>query len=1245
MEFFKKHCFLYIFLSFLFLGNISYVFSQAAFPSILVQVISPSGGETWYQGKTYTIKWQVYNLPQNLDAYIKIYLVEARTHRTIDIFPNENISPYSVSEKTFFVSDNISPGAYRIRVSLVVPGGRTYNSASLRPFSIEKKLDPNNFDVFLILNSPQSYYLKAGAGESSFLAGRTMRINFHLYGFNLAQRNRLRGKIYLVDEFNLRTEIKDFSKFSSHIYYYDWRIPNDIRKGYYRIELALNLDGFEIFGVSDSIFINSQNSTLPDNIASLLRSIDNNPVEDIDLQFSSQTFFSPTPMMTNKVYSLTLAAPSDNSNALVDIIFSSDTGREYVIASKVYLGSNYYLWKVPENFPLDSGFILLVNSANPFRILKTIAYVQIQGSNYLIFSGDITYPSSTDANKASSEEINLGKFVISAPRHKNVTINSLTFNYSNLSNRDLNYFYNFSLWLEPEREKGELFQVGNVIPNIDYNRNIQFSNLNLNVASNTSVYLILKGRIRQTALVDTLHQFSPASFRASTLIQGKLGKSQRVRIIDTSITPTVITPTPTPTTSDTVETTDKETPTSLPIPLSQQFSWKGLNFYAITSTFANVSSYGRWTIETSTLALGREISVLRQSDIGNVDRNLGYLHFRAINVSSTYENINDYFVSAIVRFEQGREAGVCGRMDRNGNGYCLTLGWGGGNLANFSLYANNDQNPEYLGETNLPIDIEHNVDYVLILGFVGNKIIGSAFPKPSAMDIANYWDSDQFYSLLNSVPKIVVTDNRYTNGYPGIYTYGSNVIFLNFYVDILNSSKVNKLASINITSPSASTYVRWLKNATYTVSWVSSGMLNTDNVSIILFAADNSKAYFLKANTINDGAESVFVNSLVSEGRYYLYVLSSLKVNNMNFAVSSLGVPILVTSSMPETTLQYQRQTIRWGNYEFAIVPATIGDVTRYGQWSVNRINDNIQLLRQSQIDDFHYRILTPITSTLTTIRNNIIISAQVKILDGKETGICGFIDDGGNGYCLTLGWADEDKYTFSLYSNDDQNPSHIGPVSRFIEIATNTDYFLKLIFVNDILIGEVSNLKSAGQFIFLKGVSMPSFAGLYTYGSNVEFKSFNYYRPNLPLSDFISISILDPNTSTIWYKNATQTVRWTSMSQLGRDELLELSLDPSDNSDRSSIILANSTPNDYFEYVFIPESIPNGRYRLAIKLLAKVLNSDDYQPIYTFRSSEFIVTSTQTQTFTGFSQQSANILNVINALQILLEYLQYKLR
>src|SRR3989344_5884277 len=194
---------------------------------------------------------------------------------------------------------------------------------------------------------------------------------------------------------------------------------------------------------------------------------------------------------------------------------------------------------------------------------------------------------------------------------------------------------------------------------------------------------------------------------------------------------------------------------------NDKISWKGHNWIPIYGNLGADSGYGNWFIQGTDLA---------QDQVNS-------LHPRIVSDDS-YSN---YEVTATLRFTKGTEAGVCTRMDQNGNGYCFSTGWGGSDSTMISKFNNNDQNPAHISSGNyFPISI--GTDYNYKIRVEGNTIKGKI------------WQSDDLEPKKWTVE---ATDNKFKNGRIGFYTYSSQVQFKDVQVAVIEEPTCQSTTDAN----------------------------------------------------------------------------------------------------------------------------------------------------------------------------------------------------------------------------------------------------------------------------------------------------------------------------------------------------------------------------------------------------------------------------------------------------------------
>ena len=132
-------------------------------------------------------------------------------------------------------------------------------------------------------------------------------------------------------------------------------------------------------------------------------------------------------------------------------------------------------------------------------------------------------------------------------------------------------------------------------------------------------------------------------------------------------------------------------------------------------------------------------------------------HYKVVANSMTPQT--DYEVKTIVRLRDGRQVGLCGRMDDAGNGYCYAIG--DYNDTFLAVFQGNDQNPE-VATVSKNLIFDQNAEYILKLRLTGPRVQGKAYrlgqPEPAE------WAID-------------FEDSRFKSGKVGLYSYGSRPAF------------------------------------------------------------------------------------------------------------------------------------------------------------------------------------------------------------------------------------------------------------------------------------------------------------------------------------------------------------------------------------------------------------------------------------------------------------------------------------
>jgi hypothetical protein len=110
-----------------------------------------------------------------------------------------------------------------------------------------------------------------------------------------------------------------------------------------------------------------------------------------------------------------------------------------------------------------------------------------------------------------------------------------------------------------------------------------------------------------------------------------------------------------------------------------------------------------------------------------------------------------------MKFISGTEAGVCARMDENGNGYCFSTSWGGGYRVMLSKFRDNNQNPKDINP-GTEIILRPNVPYDIKLRVSGNELKGKIWKDGTSEP--ELWTA-------------TAVDNDFSEGAPGFYSYGT----------------------------------------------------------------------------------------------------------------------------------------------------------------------------------------------------------------------------------------------------------------------------------------------------------------------------------------------------------------------------------------------------------------------------------------------------------------------------------------
>jgi len=191
-------------------------------------------------------------------------------------------------------------------------------------------------------------------------------------------------------------------------------------------------------------------------------------------------------------------------------------------------------------------------------------------------------------------------------------------------------------------------------------------------------------------------------------------------------------------------------------------------WFPVSVANGNHVSLGNWHVDPS----------------GNLAQDqVSELHYEAILSGS---NSNDYTATAQIKFDSGNEAGLCARMDWNGNGYCLSTSWGGGNGTMISGFFNGSQNPKDIQPGNA-IVMQGGIWYNLKLQVSGNAIYGKIWQDGTTEP--SYWTAQG-------------TDYNLTNGgMVGVYSYGSAIEVRNVSVgNSVSASTPSSAQNTNVNS-------------------------------------------------------------------------------------------------------------------------------------------------------------------------------------------------------------------------------------------------------------------------------------------------------------------------------------------------------------------------------------------------------------------------------------------------------------
>ncbi len=130
--------------------------------------------------------------------------------------------------------------------------------------------------------------------------------------------------------------------------------------------------------------------------------------------------------------------------------------------------------------------------------------------------------------------------------------------------------------------------------------------------------------------------------------------------------------------------------------------------------------------------------------------------------------VEDALISAKATIRSGTEAGLCGRMSLEGEGYCLSYGWGMRNKSVLSYYNSFPYDPISL-KTGPVETIRNGESFFLKLLLNGSYLKGKIW-------LANEEEPNW---------QVETTDKRFTSGSAGYYTYYTNASFTE-----LNASRI-----------------------------------------------------------------------------------------------------------------------------------------------------------------------------------------------------------------------------------------------------------------------------------------------------------------------------------------------------------------------------------------------------------------------------------------------------------------------
>jgi hypothetical protein len=197
-------------------------------------------------------------------------------------------------------------------------------------------------------------------------------------------------------------------------------------------------------------------------------------------------------------------------------------------------------------------------------------------------------------------------------------------------------------------------------------------------------------------------------------------------------------------------------------------SFSGYTWTPISVSYGSLSSFGDWYVDPSTNFLHEDA--------------ISPLHYKVV---ASMLPASDVDVQATVSMEQGTEMGVCARMDAAGNGYCFATSWGGGTYPQIGKFSNGDQNPMGIASAQTPSPIAPNTNYIVELRVQGSSISGRIYQAGTTAPTA--WTAQ-------------TTDNSFTSGAVGFYSYGSQPVIKSVTVTQLMNTSTSSASSTSSSS-------------------------------------------------------------------------------------------------------------------------------------------------------------------------------------------------------------------------------------------------------------------------------------------------------------------------------------------------------------------------------------------------------------------------------------------------------------